>query len=408
MMDISSKKSKIASIHKITEIGNRYDLTVENHSRYFASGILVHNTDGQQLSITWKDGEIRAARNKGQLKDEGAQSLNAAGIAAMFKGRGDIEITFNAAIKDLTASIGSLSESDKEKIFGNGKKFASVEIITPVTQNTVPYGLNILVFHGVVEYDKNGNPQDEDKQAGRDLGKLIADANAAAQETFYVRGPQDISLLPLPHTAQRESYYLGLLNKIMKDSRTNLTSSVKEYAIGNASRLLQDTCRRDKMDIPTEYLESLSKRVAGIDKSFTVPQIKKSLPPEISDWYINLEKSKEKEWRRDVYEPLESLFLELGTEVMKNVTTFLSANPTAAALSMKKEIESTISKIRTNGGEEDVKRLDDQMRRVTAAGGLESIVPTEGITFLYKGKLYKFVGLFAPLHQIRSIIAYKK
>ena len=402
------KPSKIISIEKVNISSTRYDLTVANHSRYFANGILVHNTDGQQLSITWKDGEVRAARNKGQLKNYGKDSLNAAGIASMFAGRGDIEKAFNAAMKDLRSSIGALSASDKEKYFANGKKFASIEIITPVTQNTVPYGQNMLVFHGVVEYDENGNPLGEDKQAGRDLGKLIADANAAAQETFYVRGPQDISLQPLPNTKSRQSYYDSLLNKIMKDSGTNLSSTVEEYALGNAKRILQDLATRDKINIPSQYLDALGKRVAGIDKSFTVPQIKKSLEPEVADWFIELEKSREKELRKRVYQPLESIFLELGTEVMKNVSSFLSANPTKAAEAMKKDIENVISKIRKDGGEDDVKRMEYELERVAAAGGLESIVPTEGITFLYKGKIYKFTGIFAPLHQIRSILAYKK
>ena len=139
----SSKKSRIISIEKISARSDRYDLTVANSSRYFANGILVHNTDGQQLSITWKDGEIRAARNKGQLKGYGKDSLTAAGVAALFAGRGDIEVAFNAAMKDMGASIQALSASDKEKYFANGRKFASIEIITPVTQNTVPYGQNM-------------------------------------------------------------------------------------------------------------------------------------------------------------------------------------------------------------------------------------------------------------------------
>ena len=365
-------------------------------------------TDGQQLSITWKDGEVRAARNKGQLKNFGKDSLSAAGIASMFAGRGDIEIAFNAAMKDLGASIGSLSAADKEKYFGNGKKFASIEIITPVTQNTVPYGQNMLVFHGVVEYDENGNVIGEDKQAGRDLGKLVAEANAAAQETFFVRGPQDIALRPLPNTKARQSYYESLLSNIMKESGTNFASSIEEYALGNAKRILQELAAKSKINIPSEYLDALGKRVAGIDKSFTAPQIKKSLEPAAADWFINLEKSQEKELRKRVYQPLEAIFLELGTEVMKNVSSFLSANPTQAAESMRKEIDGVISKIRKDGGEADVKKMEYELERVAAAGGLDAIVPTEGITFLYKGKLYKFTGIFAPLHQIRSILAYKK
>jgi hypothetical protein len=266
----------------------------------------------------------------------------------------------------------------------------------------------MLIFHGVIEYDENGNAVGEDKQAGRDLGKLVADANAAAQETFYVRGPQDIALKPLPNTQARKSYYEGALRKLMADSGTSLSSSVEDYAVGRAKNVLQGLASRDKMDIPSEYLDALGKRVAGIDKSFTVPQIKKVLQPPVADWYINLEKSQEKELRKRVYQPLEAIFLELGTEVMKNVSSFLSANPTQAAESMRKEIDGVINKIKSSGGEDEVKKMEYELERVAAAGGLGSIVPTEGITFVYKGKIYKFTGIFAALNQIRGILAYKK
>lgn len=364
-------------------------------------------TDGQQLSISWKDGRLVAARNKSHLKNAGQNALTAEAVAAMFAGRGDIEIAFNAAMKDLTNSIGSLSNSDKEKYFANGQKFASVEIITPVTQNTVPYGQNMLVFHGVVEYDEAGNAVEEDKQAGRDLGKMIADANAAAQETFYVRGPQDIASIPLPNTKNRASYYKKKLSDLMKQSGASSTSTVGEYAIGMAKNLLLSEAKSAGVQIPETSVDGLARRIADIDKSYSSAQIKKDLG-DAASWYLDAEKSNAKKWKRAVYAPLESIFLEIGTEMMKNISSFLSANPTAAAESMRKEIDSTISKIRTDGDVADVEKLEHELTRVAAAGGLESIVPTEGITFLFKGKLYKYTGIFAPLHQIRSILAYKK
>jgi hypothetical protein len=94
--------------------------------------------------------------------------------------------------------------------------------------------------------------------------------------------------------------------------------------------------------------------------------------------------------------------------MIKNISAFLSANPTQAAEEMRKEIDSVIAKIRTNGDESDVEKLEHELTRVAAAGGLESIVPTEGITFIFKGKLYKYTGIFAPLNQIRGMLAYKK
>jgi hypothetical protein len=366
-------------------------------------------TDGQQLSISWKDGKLIAARNKSHLKNEGADALDIKGVANLFTGRGDIETVYNAAMKDLTASIGKLSSADKEKYFANGKKFASLEIITPVTQNTVPYGLNMLVFHGVVEYDLAGNPIDEDKQAGRDLGKLVKEANAEAQETFFVRGPQDMEIKPLPNTAQREAYYKKKYQEILKQSGLNDKSSVQDYAMGMARNVLMEEAKKAKIQLPPNdsVIDGLAARLADINKSYSVPTIKKELG-ENAEWFIELEKKNAKDLKAKIYAPLESLFLEVGTEFMKNMSSFLSANPTEAAEAMRKEIENTISKIKTNGDEEDVKKLERQLARVTAAGGLESIVPTEGITFIYKGKLYKYTGIFAPLHQIRSILAYKK
>lgn len=364
-------------------------------------------TDGQNIMISWKNGQLIAARNKQHLKNAGENALTIQGIADLFKGRGDIEIAFNGAMKDLSSSISSLSDKDKKALFDEGKKFASVEIITPVTQNTVPYGQNILVFHGVVEHDADGNAIGEDKQAGRTLGSLINDANAAAQEMFYVRGPQDIAAKPLPNTKARAAYYKKALDKIMSDSGCTQTSTVGDYALGMGKNVILNAAKADGVTIPEIALDGLARRVADIDKSYSVAQIKKDLGSD-AQWFIDSEKKNAKKWKREVYAPLESIFLEIGTEMMKNISSFLSANPTAAAEDMKKEIDKTISTIRTNGDEKDIEKLEHELSRVAAAGGLESIVPTEGITFIFKGKLYKYTGIFAPLHQIRSILAYKK
>jgi hypothetical protein len=135
--------------------------------------------------------------------------------------------------------------------------------------------------------------------------------------------------------------------------------------------------------------------------------IKKELGPD-ADWYTNLEKKQAKALKRKVFAPLESLFIEVGTEFMKNMSSYLSANPTEAAEAMRKEIDKTIATLRKDGGPEEIEKLEHELGRVTAAGGMENIVPTEGITFVFKGKLYKYTGIFAPLHQIRSMLAYKK
>ena len=47
-----------------------------------------------------------------------------------------------------------------------------------------------------------------------------------------------------------------------------------------------------------------------------------------------------------------------------------------------------------------------QLDRLNAIGGLKSVVPSEGITFVFKGKLYKYTGAFAPANQILGMLKF--
>jgi len=384
------------------DVKDMIDSTVEG--AFGPENFVQEKTDGQQLSISWKDGKLIAARNKSHLKNVGAEAMSAQDLALKFKDRGDIEIAYNAAMRDLQSSIGSLSPAQLEKMFANGKKFASIEIMTPVTQNTVPYGQDLIVFHGIVEYDEDGNSIDEDKQAGRDLAKMIADANAASQEMFYVRGPQEIPIKPFKNTKARAQYYNKKLSEVMKDAGINLDSTVQDFVLGRAKNIVKGL----DVDIPEGSIEGIAMRLGDINKSYSIANMKKDMGPELTKEYSDFEKKNSKMIKKQIYAPLENLFLEVGTEMMMHMEAFLSANPTAAGEHMRKEIEDTINKIRKNGDATDVEKLEHELSRVAAVGGLDNIVPTEGITFVYKGKVYKYTGIFAPIHQIRSILAYKK
>jgi hypothetical protein len=387
----------------IGDLQRMIDTTV--NGAFGPENFVMEKTDGQNIMVSWKNGRLVAARNKSHLKNAGENALSIDALSQMFAGRGNIQIAFVEAMQDLTKAIGSLSEADKKKYFDEGKKFASVEVITPMTQNVIPYGQNMLVFHGVIEHNEAGEAVGEDKQAGRDLGKLIADVNAAVQKTFFVRGPQDIASKPFPNTKSRASYYNKKLADVMQESGTNPGSTVKDYVLGMGRKILAEEASKAKVVIPAEYMDPLVMRLVEDDKAYTVPQIKKDLGTS-AEWFLDLAKNRNKEIRRKVYAPLENIFLEVGTEMMKNMSAFLSATPTAAAEEMRKEIDDVISKIKTTGDEGSIQKLDHELTRIAAAGGLESIVPTEGITFIFNGKLYKYTGIFAPLNQIRGMLVY--
>ena len=84
--------------------------------------------------------------------------MDVSGVASKFAGRGDIRNAFVYAMKDLSKSIGSLSAAQKEKVFGNGKRWMNLEVIYPASANVIDYDKAQIVFHGTLEYNESGAP----------------------------------------------------------------------------------------------------------------------------------------------------------------------------------------------------------------------------------------------------------
>ena len=81
---------------------------------------VTEKLDGQNLMISWRDGRLIVARNKGHIKNGGVNALSVKGVQSKFKGRGKIRDAFVFAVRDLQKAIGSLSKKQQVKIFGNG------------------------------------------------------------------------------------------------------------------------------------------------------------------------------------------------------------------------------------------------------------------------------------------------
>src|SRR6056300_1210821 len=138
-------------------------------------------TDGQALAVSWRDGRLVAARNKGHLKNKGAGALDINGVAMKFAGRGELEKAYNFAMRDLTKAISKLSEKQREKIFKGGACFMNLEVIYPTSVNVIPYGQALLVFHGTMEYNEDGIAIGENQDAARILAGMIKQVNADVQ-----------------------------------------------------------------------------------------------------------------------------------------------------------------------------------------------------------------------------------
>ncbi len=383
----------------------------------FKTEQISEKLDGQNLQVTWKDGKLRAARNKGHVKNQGAASLDLSQLKDMFAGRGVIETAFTSAMADLESAISKLSDKDKLEFFQNGKSFLNFEIVYPATENVIPYGVSMLVFHGVTTYDDAGNNIDTNQKAATKLASIIKKVNADVQGTFQIKGPAQLSIKKTANFAKRQSYYVAKLNRLQQQFGLKDSNKIVDYHKKWWESYIDSMSKLYNVPLPDNVFTSLLNRWAFGDKSYTMSNLKKDLSVDDNslgagdidkfvNWASGFDKKSHAEQLKTNIKPFEEIFLEVGAEILHNVSGLLSANPDAAINKLKTEIDAAASDITKSGDIYKISKLNTQLQKLQALGGDKAIAPTEGIVFVYKGKLMKFTGAFSPLNQILGILKF--
>jgi hypothetical protein len=84
----------------------------------------------------------------------------------------------------------------------------------------------------------------------------------------------------------------------------------------------------------------------------------------------------------------------------------MAVNPTKSVQSIRKKLKSAISNVRSGGDLKKLNKLQQQLSKLDSIGGLDAIVPSEGLVFKYNGNTYKFTGAFAPINQITGLMTF--
>lgn len=357
----------------------------------------TEKTDGQNLFATVKNGKVLFARNKGTL----ISPMDLAGIINMFKGHASslVEETFVLAAKDLDASLSNLKDTSD---FKEGTNFLNMEIIYTKNPNVINYDRDLIQFHGMVEVDETGKIISEDGKAGGKLAKIIKSVELDVQKTFTIIPPQIIKLQKDIDFEARRDYYFKKLDKLRNEFGLKDGDEVKEYHEAWWSKEIE----KEFKDLDSKIKEGLFLRWAYKDKqTLNMVAIKKMVEPDVLSKIKDFDKDRHKKYKQNIL-PFENLFLELGADVLKNASNFVAANPDLEKENLHNKIRKAAKDIKLNGDLTQVQKIESELNRLETIGGIESIVPTEGIVFKYKGKTMKLTGTFAAINQLMGIIKY--
>ena len=360
-------------------------------------GVTREKTDGQALAISWKNGRLIAARNKGNLANAGANAMGIEGVASKFAGRGGLTDAYNYAMKDLSAAISALSQKQREKIFGEGTKFMNIEVIWPTSVNVIPYGQALLVFHNCIEYDEKGSAIGKVDGAESMLAGMIKQVNANVQSKYTIQGPPITSIPKNENLSSKKGSYLSKLNKLQNEFGCSDSDTMAVYHQHWWENFI-DKNSPVKVDKITK--DALIRRWAFGDKSFRLNTISN---PKIQEWAMSNDKVNVQKQQKENIKPFEEIFLGVGADVLQFVGSVLTVHPDKAIRSMKDKLKSVAQQVRTAGNPAQIQKLKSELARLNQLGGIDKIVANEGLVFFYNGKTYKLTGTFAPLNQILGI-----
>jgi hypothetical protein len=366
---------------------------------------VTEKTDGQNIQVTWKDGQIGFARNKGTV----INPMSVQELQDKFGGRGPISDAFGGAAEDLAEAFSKINPDELNRIFKNGRVFANMEIIYPATKNVISYNVAVLQFHNLVEYDDKANVVETDMTGGATLQRIIQDANAHLQKTFSFIPPQKIKLGRVYDFEDQQSAFFNEINQLRQRYNLKETDRVTEYHKAWWNDIIQTKAKELGYDIPENILTALIYRWAFNDKSTNISVLKKEITnPDFEAWVTEFDKKDFKVYQKQNMEPFETIFLRLGAVVLKNAENFLAANPTESVQELKADLAQLIKELQVSEDPSTIKKLEHELRRIQRLGGFEAIIPSEGIVFVFGGHTYKLTGAFAPVNQLLGVLKYAR
>ena len=357
----------------------------------------TEKTDGQNFFVTVKDGQVLFSRNKGQLMAPIALD----GVIKMFTGHASklVEDTFILAAKDLEAALLSLSDHHE---FKNGRNFLNMELIYSKNPNVINYDRDVIQFHGMAHTDGKGNITKMSQQTGAKLARIIKGIEADVQKTFTIIPPQILRLQKNIDFEKRQTYYHSKLNDLRDEFNLDDGQEVKMYHEAWWRREIE----KSFSDLTSDLKEGLFLRWAYGDKqTMNMVAMKKLADKDQMKKIKEFDKIRGKKYKENIL-PFENLFLELGADVLRNASNFVAANPELEKQKLHAKIRKAAEDVKLNGDLKQIAKVEAELQRLEGIGGIESIVPTEGIVFKYKGKIMKLTGTFAAINQLMGIIKY--
>lgn len=360
----------------------------------------TEKTDGQNIWATIQDGEVKFARNKTEAKNP----LPLEDFRSKFESHPEkVKEAFQLAVDDLADNLLELPDELKQKIFNEGKNFVNIEIIYSQNPNVIHYDKDLIQFHDIKKTDGDGHVIDTVGEPAKELINALEEVEAILADTFTFTPPRVVKINKDIDFSQNKEKFINKIESLKNHYQLDDSDQIMEYH----ENWWREEIEENFPNLSENIKEGLVLRWAyGDKKSLDFKSLKKRLDSDIVDKIKDYDKKDYKERFKENIKPFEELFLELGSIVLKNISNLLAANPEDEMQRLQQQLRDTANDIKKNGSIDQIEKVQAELERLQKIGGIESIMPTEGIVFRYKGNQYKLTGTYAAINQLMGVIKY--
>ena len=358
--------------------------------------------DGFNIYLGFRDGEARAARNKGDMRRGG---MNAAAVANRnYKGGPKIRQVYVDSFRAFEKAAQSLSDEERDKLFGpNGEIFYNTEILGPAAPNVVRYDPSLITIHPVGA--KRYNPETNQLEVV-DVSKsaVVLDnvvdrlAGVLAGEDFDVQRTAVIQLNKLDN-----DHDLNIaLSRIQKAGLVG-DMTINDLLIDKVSKVVNERFSV----LAEEKRQAIIARVLKLEGHPSITAIKKGLPKDIANEVSKFVKEESIVPIRKVIAPIEDAIHDLSVELLSGLESAYILDNKTEVERLRKEVEAAIANIKQYAGEGSEKAHEMLYRQLLKLKHHDKIdTAVEGFVFQHNGNLYKFTGNFAPVNQLLGLFRY--
>lgn len=359
----------------------------------------TEKVDGQNLFLTVANGEIRTARNNGDVK-KGGMTTDA--YISKWKGH-PAENAFTNGFKAISAALKKLSPETLEDIFSNGQRYVNMEIMYPKNPNIISYSTPNIVLHGLQYFGDEERPEERSlaKEKFYSLVKAVdGGTQNVGKEDWSINGPKIVALKKLADGSALEE----VTSKIQSfSSPVGMSATLGDYVAMVVKKYTE------QVDLPSNVTEQVLMLMLSPEEAksrgVTVVKAKKGLPKELQSVVSKLgSKTNSRKYISSVLRPLEIAISDFAIEVLRGVKSFFVDEHDEEVTRMRDELQQSIvylKNLQSSGDEKMGELVDKQLAKL---GKIENLASSlEGVVFEYppgSDRIYKLTGAFAMANQI--------